>query len=99
MEIPVIANGVQKGISREMVDSLRSQLEEKDKALHKSEEELLSRTRQLGQEQADHRRAKETFAVELGRIKQVNEALHRHHEEDIKYVWPHFIKCRVAYRD
>lgn len=86
MEIPVIANGVQKGISREMVDSLRSQLEEKDKALQKSEEELLSRSRQLGQEQADHRRAKETSAIELGRIKQVNEALHRHHEEDMKYV-------------
>jgi hypothetical protein len=84
MEIPVIANGVQKGISREMVDSLRSQLEEKDKALQKSEEELLSLSRQLGQEQADHRRAKETSAIELGRIKQVNEALHHHHEEDMK---------------
>ncbi|KAN0119876.1 Uso1 / p115 like vesicle tethering protein, head region domain containing protein [Hyaloscypha variabilis] len=83
MEIPVIANGVQKGISREMVDSLRSQLEEKDKALQKSEEELLSLSRQLGQEQADHRRAKETSAIELGRIKQVNEALHHHHEEDM----------------
>ncbi|PMD65288.1 uncharacterized protein K444DRAFT_607848 [Hyaloscypha bicolor E] len=83
MEIPVIANGVQKGISREMVDSLRSQLEEKEKALQKSEEELLSRSRQLGQEQADHRRAKETSAMELGKIKQVNEALHRHHEDDM----------------
>jgi len=83
MEVPVIANGVQKGISREMVDSLRSQLEEKDKALQKTEEELLSRSRQLGQEQADHRRAKETSDLELGRIKQVNEALHRHHEEDM----------------
>jgi hypothetical protein len=88
MEIPVIANGVQKGISREMVDSLRSQLEEKEKALQKFEEELLSRSRQLGQEQADHRRAKETSAMELGKIKQVNEALHRHHEDDMTYVRP-----------
>jgi hypothetical protein len=93
MEVPVVANGVQKGISREMVDSLRSQLEEKDKALQKSEEELLSRSRQLGQEQADNRRAKETSALELGRIKQVSEALQRHHEEDMKYVRPCLIRC------
>lgn len=68
MEVPVISNGVQKGISREMVDSLRSQLEEKTKLLQKAEEELISAGRQLGQEQADHRRAKETFTVELAFI-------------------------------
>jgi intracellular protein transport protein USO1 len=84
MEIPVIANGVQKGISREMVDSLRSQLDEKSKGLQKAEEELLSLGRQLGQEQADHRRAKETAAVELSRIKHINEGLQRNHEEDLK---------------
>ena len=72
MEIPVVANGVQKGISREMVDSLRSQLEEKGKALQKAEEDLLSHGRQLGQEQADHRREKETAAIELSKIKNVN---------------------------
>jgi hypothetical protein len=86
MEIPVVANGIQKGISREMVDSLRSQLAEKEKVLQKFEEDLLSKERQLGQEQAEHRRAKETAAVELSKIKKVNEALQRHHEDDIKYV-------------
>ena len=84
MEIPVIANGVQKGISREMVDSLRSQLEEKEKAFQKVEEELLSKDRQLAQEQADHRRAKETAALEFSRIKTVNEGLQRHHDEEMK---------------
>lgn len=83
MEVPVIANGIQKGISREMVDSLRSQLEEKTSALQKSQEGLLAVERQLGQEQADHRRAKETSVVELARIKQVNESLQRHHEEEL----------------
>ena len=90
MEIPVIANGVQKGISREMVDSLRSQLDEKDKAFQKAEEDLLSLGRQLGQEQADHRRAKETAAIELSKIKNVNMALEKHHEEEIKYIHPLF---------
>lgn len=84
-EIAVIANGVQKGISREMVDTLRSELDEKSKALLKAEEELVTLGGQLGQEQADHRRAKETSVVELSRIKNVNEALQRHHEEDIRY--------------
>lgn len=83
MEIPVIANGVQKGISREMVDSLRLQIEEKNKELTKAEEELVSLGRQLGQEQADNRRAKETAAVELSRIKHINEGLQRNHEEDL----------------
>lgn len=86
MEVPVIANGVQKGISREMVDSLRSQLEEKQNSLMKAEEDLLTLGRQLGQEQADLRRAKETALLELSRIKNVNEALQKHHEEDLKYV-------------
>jgi len=84
MEIPVIANGVQKGISREMVDSLRSQLEEKEKALQKSEEDAISFQRQLEQEQAEHRRNKETAAVELARAKHVNDTLQRHHEEETK---------------
>jgi intracellular protein transport protein USO1 len=85
MEITVVANGVQKGISREMVDSLRSQLEEKDKALQKVHSDLLSLERQLGQEQADSRRAKETALLDVARIKTVNEAMQRHHEDDIKY--------------
>jgi hypothetical protein len=99
MEIPVVANGIQKGISREMVDSLRSQLEEKEKALQKAEEELLSLSRKLGQEQADHRRANETASVELARIKQVNDALQRHHEEDVKYVIPMVAICLSTYFD
>lgn len=86
IEVPVIANGIQKGISREMVDSLRSQLEEKNAALQKAEEGLVSLERQLGQEQADHRRAKETAALELSRIRNVNDALQRHHDEELRYV-------------
>ena len=84
MEMPVVANGVQKGISREMVDSLRSQLEEKEKALQKAEADLLSLGRQLGQEQADHRRARETTSIELTRLKHANDVLQRHSEEDMK---------------
>ncbi|RDW66149.1 hypothetical protein BP6252_09784 [Coleophoma cylindrospora] len=84
MEVSIIANGVQKGISRDLVDSLRAQLEEKEKTVQNNAEQLISLGRQLGQEQADHRRAKETAAVELARIGNVNDALQRHHDEDMR---------------
>lgn len=81
-EVPVIANGIQKGISRELVDSLRSQLEDKSTELQQASSNLLSLERQLSQIQADTRKAKETSTIELARIKNVNDALQRHHEED-----------------
>ncbi|EGO56445.1 hypothetical protein NEUTE1DRAFT_83676 [Neurospora tetrasperma FGSC 2508] len=72
LEISVITNGVQKGISRELVDSLRAQLEEKDRALEDFAAEKASLTSQLGQEQADHRRTKEQSASDVHRA---NEAV------------------------
>ena len=83
-EVPVVTNGVHKGISRELVDSLKSQVEEKDKALQKAEEENITLGRQLGQLQADLRRVKETAALDMSRIKNVNETLQKNHEENIK---------------
>lgn len=83
MEISVITNGVQKGISREMVDSLRAQAEEKEQALQRSRVEIESLNRNLGQEQADHRRTKELAALEASRLEQVNKGLQQRHEEEI----------------
>ncbi|KAI9783958.1 MAG: hypothetical protein M1839_002903 [Geoglossum umbratile] len=87
MEIPVISNGIQKGISRELVDSLRTQLDDKNQSLQKAESDLLTLERKLGQEQADHRRTKESAAIELSRIKSVNEGLQRHHEMEINKLY------------
>lgn len=84
LEISVVTNGVQKGISREMVDTLRVQVEEKERALQGVQAELSSLHRQLGQEQADHRRTKESADLEASRVRNVNEGLQRHHEEEIK---------------
>ena len=84
LEIPIIANGIQRGVSRELVDSLRVQVEDRIQALQKAESEVLNLEQKLGQEQADHRKAKEFAALELGRIKSVNEALQRNHEEEVQ---------------
>jgi hypothetical protein len=84
MEISVVTNGVQKGISRELVDSLRSQIEEKEQALQAALSDVASLNGKLGQEQADHRRSKEASIAELTRIKNVNEAIQHHHEDELK---------------
>ncbi|KAK7920975.1 hypothetical protein PG985_008997 [Apiospora marii] len=86
MEISVVTNGVQKGISRELVDSLRAQLDEKERALQSALVDMTSFDQRLGQEQADHRRSKESSASELARIKEINEALQRGHEEEIERI-------------
>ncbi|KAM0206749.1 hypothetical protein ACHAQD_012304 [Fusarium lateritium] len=84
IEISVVTDGVQKGVSRELVDSLRSQVEEKQKVVGEIQETLTVLQGQLGQEQADHRRSKETAAVELQRVKTVNEGLQKHHTEELR---------------
>lgn len=83
LEIPVVTNGVQKGISRELVDSLRAQVEDRTQSLQRLETEMLNLQRSLEQEQLDHRKTRESTAVELARIKQINETLQRNHEEEL----------------
>lgn len=84
MEISVVTNGVQKGISRELVDSLRTQLDEKEKALQECQASAAHLEQQLGQERADLRRNQETTSLELSRVKAVNEGLQRNHEQELK---------------
>ncbi|KAI1644278.1 p115 like vesicle tethering protein [Daldinia loculata] len=86
MEISVVTNGVQKGISREMVDLLRAQVDEKERALQAALADMASLNGKLGQEQADHRRTKEASAADLARIKSVNEAIQQNHAEEIKKI-------------
>ncbi|KAF2003638.1 intracellular protein transport protein-like protein [Amniculicola lignicola CBS 123094] len=72
------------GIDRDLVDSLRGQLEEKAKAIEKMQSELLTAEQRLNQEQADHRRTQESSLTQINTIKRINEDLHRNHETDIK---------------
>lgn len=83
LEISVVTNGIQKGISRELVDSLRSQLEDRNEILQKLESDVLALQRKFDQEALDHKKTKESTALELARIKQINEALQRNHEEEL----------------
>lgn len=84
MEISVITNGVQKGISRELVDSLRTQLDEKEKLLQECQANVAHLEQQLGQERANLRRTEETSSVELSRVKAINDSLQHNHQQELK---------------
>jgi intracellular protein transport protein USO1 len=84
IEISVVTNGVQKGISRELVDSLRTQVDERLQALQDAESRLSTLGRQLDRETAEHRRTRDSSIIELARIKSANETLHRQHDEELR---------------
>ncbi|KAL8914789.1 MAG: hypothetical protein Q9171_000625 [Xanthocarpia ochracea] len=86
LEVPVVANGIQKGVSRELVDSLKAQVDDRSRSIQKLESDVSTLERKLEQEQADHRKARDAAAIESNRIRNVNEALQRHHDEDLQKI-------------
>ena len=72
------------GIDRDLVDSLRGQIEEKVQNIEKIQSDLLSMEQRLNQEQADHRRTQESSLTQLNNIKRINDDLHRNHDADMK---------------
>lgn len=86
LEISVITNGVQKGISRDLVDTLRHQIEEKDSSLDNLKIQQVTLQRQLDQEKADHRRTKEETAGQISKAKGASESQQRVHEAELRCV-------------
>ncbi|KAL4879353.1 p115 like vesicle tethering protein [Aspergillus karnatakaensis] len=83
LEISVITNGVERGVSRELVDSLKSDVEEKNQAVQKLESELVSLRHKLEQEQAEHRKSRDTNGLELTRLQQTCDSLQKRHEQEL----------------
>ncbi|KAF2744696.1 hypothetical protein M011DRAFT_407967 [Sporormia fimetaria CBS 119925] len=73
-----------EGIDRDLVDSLRGEIDEKVKALEKLQSDLLSMEQKLNQEQGDHRRTQESSITQLNTIKRINEDLHTNHEKEMR---------------
>jgi intracellular protein transport protein USO1 len=69
----------EEGIDRDLVDSLRAQLDDKVQTLQKLETDRLNLERRLDHDQATHRKEQETSSAEVNRIKQINEALQKNH--------------------
>ena len=74
---------LQEGVDRDLVDSLRAQIEDKAKAVEKASSDLIAMERILGQEQIDHKRSKDSSKAEFVRIKNINDALQKGHEAEV----------------
>lgn len=83
LEISVITNGVQRGISRELVDTLRAELEDRKQAIQQLESDMITLRQHLEQEQFSHRQAKESSSSEVSKMQQMNEALQRDLEQQL----------------
>ncbi|KHN99274.1 Vesicle tethering protein p115-like protein [Metarhizium album ARSEF 1941] len=84
LEISVMTNGVQKGISRELVDSLRSQVRDKDRALQETKARITSLEEALHNREAQHRLSSEATAIELSELKASFDNAGRVHEEQLR---------------
>ncbi|KAK4130898.1 hypothetical protein BT67DRAFT_356363, partial [Trichocladium antarcticum] len=74
-ETSVITNGVQKGVSRKLVDALRSELAETSDALHAATSHAASLASQLAQDAAAHRRTSDRLTSDLARAAETATAL------------------------
>ncbi|KAL4869745.1 hypothetical protein BDV12DRAFT_167150 [Aspergillus spectabilis] len=83
LEISVITNGVERGVSRELVDSLKSDIEEKNQVVQQLESELVSLRHKLDQEQAEHRKSRATNGLELSRLQQMCDSLQKRHGQEL----------------
>jgi hypothetical protein len=66
-ETSVITNGVQKGVSRQLVDALRAEAAEKTLALQQAQTQTADLTAQLAQEQAAHHQTKHLLSTDASR--------------------------------
>lgn len=95
-EASIMMNGVQQGVSRELVDSLRAQIEEQKASFDGAQNELVATKQKLEQEEMEHRRTKESTAADMNRIKQINQSLQNGHEDEIQAMRQEFARQQNA---
>ncbi|PWW73560.1 hypothetical protein C7212DRAFT_217553 [Tuber magnatum] len=72
------------GISVELVDSLKAQLEDKDEELQKLQTTCLTLEQKITQEQHESQRAKEAAAVEVQKANAATETLRQQHDAELR---------------
>lgn len=72
------------GIDRDLVDSLRAELDDKAQTIRKLEGELLDAQRERDNEIAGARKAIDTAAADVARIKSINESLQKSSASEIE---------------
>lgn len=84
LETPVMSNGFHKGVSRELVDSLREQLTEKESAFRGLQAALASLENQLSREREALQSTRETALKDITRINDAKHKLQQEHEGEIQ---------------
>ncbi|KAL5425466.1 hypothetical protein PMIN04_002523 [Paraphaeosphaeria minitans] len=72
------------GIDRDLVDSLRGEIDEKQHAIEQLQAEKLTLEQKVNQEHAERRKIEDNAQQQVHNIKRINEELHRNHENDTK---------------
>lgn len=85
VEIPVLVNGTEKGVSRELVDSLRAEIEERRQAIQEVHGRLETLKLQLEQEREARKHSGDAASMELSKAKGECETLRKAHEDDLRY--------------
>jgi hypothetical protein len=86
LEIPVVVNGTERGVSRELVDSLRKEAEEKQVVIEKLNTTLESTKADLDGEKKARELAAAVASAELSRLQREHENLQHAHGEELRYV-------------
>ncbi|KAH6676183.1 p115 like vesicle tethering protein [Plectosphaerella plurivora] len=97
-EISVMSRGIQQGISRELLDSLRGQLEETGEALETARGAATNAQMQLDREKGDHGRTREQAAKELAKTQDAVEKLRRDHQSELESLRREFARTTESHK-
>ncbi|KAG6092869.1 hypothetical protein E4U14_000518 [Claviceps sp. LM454 group G7] len=84
LEISIITNGVEKGISRELVDSLRNEVENKQRALEELQDKIASLEEAICHREATNQRALDELTRELNKFKTAFEHAEKTCEDKVR---------------
>ncbi|PFH55165.1 hypothetical protein XA68_10539 [Ophiocordyceps unilateralis] len=85
-EVPVLLDDIHKGISRELVDSLRRQVEERDRALEAARERVIFLEAALNGERAENRQLQGKVERELSRARNAYDTLLKSHANKLREI-------------
>ncbi|PHH75093.1 hypothetical protein CDD83_4456 [Cordyceps sp. RAO-2017] len=97
MEISIVANGIQKGISRELVDSLRRQVDDMRRVLEDANARTALLEDQLHNERAENQSSTDRAAVTLSTIQDAYDELEKSHNTELSILQTQLLAEKSRY--
>lgn len=85
-EISVVTRGVEKGISRDLVDTLRAQVDEKSAAMQRLETDISNLQQRLEAEQSERKKIQDKSDLDISRLKALQDNIMKQHEIELRNV-------------